>query len=129
MVKSAIILLISVYISAVFGAYPDCDPGTWPNTETSICDPCLDNCAVCSDGTTCKTCNSTFFWDAAIITCTSCIENCNTCTDATDCVTCADEFFWDNTQCSACIADCDSCITNTECTACTSGFWWDSETC
>ena len=75
MYKSTIMigLVFALTASSVLAAYPDCAVGTWPNTGTSTCDPCLANCTNCTDGTTCATCNATYFWDDTGKTCAKCV--------------------------------------------------------
>ena len=34
----------------------ECTPGFYRVGTTSTCDPCMNNCETCSDGTSCDTC-------------------------------------------------------------------------
>jgi len=96
--------------------------------ESSLLD-CIPHCNVCTDATTCDTCEAGYglLNDACVICptgkyltgtyCRSCPQHCDTCTDSNTCQVCSAGYGFYNGECVACPTG--TFLTGTTCTSST----------
>ncbi|ELU16806.1 hypothetical protein CAPTEDRAFT_205275 [Capitella teleta] len=118
-----------------------CLPSTVYNLETSVCEPCADNCMKCSEAGSCDEgeCSSNYVYvlseSGTSASCKSCAPNCRKCDvageDKCDPGECYDKYALDtNSQtCSRCTDNCKQCSSPDECNPgmCNEGFIYRSD--
>jgi proprotein convertase subtilisin/kexin type 5 len=133
----------------------------WDSTNSTFT-ACITGCNVCSNATSCTTCNTGsnyqlfsvdkkcyvttnpptgYYWDSTNTAFTACVTGCNVCSNTTSCTTCNTSsnyqlfsidnkcylttnppsgYFWDSTNSTftACITGCNVCSNISSCTTC-----------
>ena len=114
------------------------------------CQACSSNCAACSEGVGCTTCDQGYYKDGSN-NCQQCPTGCATCLSNTECLTCTNSGHFlgtdlvtcspncgsneykdnANKKCKACtsIANCLTCDISGQCTNCANGFFENSGAC
>jgi hypothetical protein len=112
------------------------------------CNPCssyMPHCTVCSNGSLCMGCESTwsvkgdstgcvcsngYYLNSSI--CSSCDTTCKTCTGnlITNCLSCKNNTFYLDlsNKCTACMSPCITCNSSTICLSCISGYFLNATT-
>ena len=122
--------------------------------NSTICVPCPDGCASCSDTTTCTSCIAGYYYDGVSI-CPKCDDKCSVCHGASEknCTVCAPKHFLHrytcytkskcpgarfgdasdplNPICNNCHSSCTQCFSNlsTTCSNCATGFYISTTSC
>ncbi|KAL4497778.1 hypothetical protein ABPG72_000533 [Tetrahymena utriculariae] len=124
------------------------------NGPNYTCYPCIQGCDECSDGNSCKTCNSkyqtfTIKNTQVCINSSSCFSPCSTCSGTfspTTCASCNKNFYFLGTNCVAqcnlgyyanqanqkceqCPNNCLACSDSSTCTACSSKYFLSQKSC
>ncbi len=119
----------------------NCSDGYYLINAYPYCNPCLSNCASCTDSETCTTCYDGFILITSTSPhqCLSCTPNCKNCTGPSECSVCLPGYFLtpsstcvavcpttffantDNATCQSCGTGCGTCLNPTYCIWCSSG--------
>lgn len=95
-----------------------CENGFF-KTDDSKCEPCIDNCLMCSSSSGCGLCEDGYWYTSE--ECAKCqIDNCAKCSSSTKCTKCNDGYTIDsNYKCVRCSIDnCVECKDQTHCAVC-----------
>jgi len=132
-----------------------CSAGDYYSSSSNSCQNCLGECATCSDGSTCDTCNSGYVKDGSLCvecsvgtyyssgSCPSCLEGCATCSNGSTCDTCesgyikvgslcdecSDGTYYSSGSCPSCLEGCQTCSDGSTCDTCESGYVKDGSLC
>ena len=90
-----------------------CPAGSWRDAN-NLCQPCPSNCASCTDGKYCLTCNVNTFLVVGTneVTCKPCntvIIGCSVCLTSVSCATCQAGFVFENNTCIPCVKKINNC--------------------
>lgn len=127
--KGITILVISLLLNITYSLF-DCKDMTGDTCEEGYykkrsilkyqCCPCKDNCAECTDGSTCQRCMGGYYMTSD--DCYQCPEDCLQCTSSTSCSICNATSQLIAGTCIKCPKNCDQCTTSTSCSKCIDGY-------
>lgn len=95
-----------------------CPAGTYPDNTTMICQPCYNNCALCTNASFCTKCSTNYYLLSVVSTINECVL---TCPIGYFAFVDANGFL--PSSCQACSSNCNTCINATYCSACASHYY------
>ncbi|ELP88151.1 serine-threonine protein kinase, putative [Entamoeba invadens IP1] len=93
------------------------------------CRKCIDNCNLCSDGSSCSLCDDKYTYNFQSKTCEPLtLEHCDNIYKSV-CIHCEYGYYAFNGRCQQCNTKCATCVSSTTCSSCAEGYYLNGTSC